>query len=113
MEKRRCRRYPVALNATVVADGESYEGIIGNVSQEGLGYTITTMIESEKDIGPRQMLGLRFMIPTGELIELACEIRWYIRPAPGRRSSVAGLKIIEPSPRYLEWIKRIEEQDPE
>ncbi len=111
-EKRHSRRFAVTLNAKVISDGKSYEGIIGNVSEEGLAYTITTFIQVERDFTPQKTIDIVFRLPSGEKLNLNCEVRWYLKPSPNNNTIILGMKILAPPPEYKKWIKKFELRQP-
>lgn len=108
MAKRRFKRYPVCLNARIVSCGKSYEGIIGNISEEGMEYSLSTFIQSAADFVPQKTIEIVFKIPSGETVNLRCEIRWFLRHSTGKNTLVLGMKIMEPPSKYKEWIKKVE-----
>jgi hypothetical protein len=107
MERRRKDRFPVTLSATIVSDGKSYEGIIGNVSEEGLAYTITTFVETTGDFVPRGIMETIVRIPSGDKLCLSAEVRWFLKPSPARSSLIIGMKIIDPPREYIEWVDKL------
>ncbi len=112
MEKRRYKRFAVTLNAEVISDGKSYEGIIGNVSEEGVAYTLTTFVQVREDFTPKKVIDLVFQIPSGGKLNLSCEVRWYLKPNPDKDTIILGMKILAPPPEYKEWIKKFELPQP-
>lgn len=104
---RQHKRIPVTLNAEVVSDGKRYEGIIGNVSEEGLGYTLTTFIKTPAVFIPKGSVEIFVRIPRGEApLRLDCEVRWFLNPSTDKKSIIMGMQILEPPEEYKEWIKR-------
>ncbi len=108
MAKRHFKRFPVGLNARIVSGGKSYEGIIGNISEEGLAYSLSTFIQAAADFTPQKTIEIIFKIPSGETVNLRCEIMWFLRPSQGKNTLILGMKIMEPPPKYMEWIKNVE-----
>ncbi len=108
MKKRRYKRFPVTLKAKVISNGKCYEGIIGNVSEEGVAHIITTFVQTSEDFTPKREIELNFKIPSGETLNLDCEVRWFLRPSHGENTIVLGMKIVAPSAEYREWLKKIE-----
>jgi hypothetical protein len=107
MERRRSKRFPVNLSARIICNGNSYEGIIGNISEEGLSYSITTFIQAGKDFIPKGVIEVIINIPSGEKLNLMCEMRWFLKPTPDGTSFIVGMQIAEPSSKYKEWIKEV------
>jgi hypothetical protein len=108
MEHRKHKRLPVTLSAEIVSDGKNYEGIIGNVSERGLAYTMTTFVKTTEDFVPKGMMETIVRIPTGDKLCLSCEVRWFLSPSPDRSSIIIGMKIVDPPREYIEWVNEFE-----
>ncbi|UCD35535.1 MAG: PilZ domain-containing protein [Nitrospiraceae bacterium] len=108
MNKRRHKRFIITLNAQVVIGEKTYDGIISNVSEEGVSSTITTYIKTDDAFSPQKKIRLIFELPTGDLVELECEIRWYLRPQEKGKNLMLGLYIMEPPVIYREWIQKFQ-----
>lgn len=78
------------------------------MSEEGAAYSLSTFIQTATDFVPEKIIEIIFKIPTGEPINLKCEIRWFLRPSEGENTLILGMKIMEAHPKYKEWIKNIE-----
>ena len=104
--KRQHRRFVITLHANVVIGGNSYEGVIGNVSEEGVSSTITTYINTDKNFVPHKAIKLSFQLPGGDPVQLTCEIRWFLKPQENGKSLILGLYIVDPPPKYTEWIEK-------
>lgn len=104
MERRKQKRLPVTLNAKIVSDGKSYEGIIGNVSESGLAYTMTTFIKTTEEFVPKGMMETIVRIPSGDKLCLSCEVRWFLKPSPDRSSIIIGMELVDPPREYTEWV---------
>ncbi len=101
---RRHRRFIITLHGKVTIGEKSYDAIVGNVSEEGLSSTVTTYIKTDKDFSPNKSIRLIFDLPSGETINLACEIRWYLKPQDNGENLILGLYIVDPPPQYTRWI---------
>ena len=106
--RRRHKRFPVNVSAWITVGNRSYEGIVGNISEEGLAYTITTFIQTDKGFVPRGEVSIAMNIPSGGILNLRCEIRWFLKPSEEGKSLIMGMKIIEPSSKYKDWVKELE-----
>lgn len=82
-----------------------FEAIVGNVSEEGIGYTLTTFMRVEAEFAPRKEINLSIKIPSGDVLNLRCEIQWFLKQSEERGSLLMGMKIIDPSESYREWIQ--------
>ena len=75
MEKRRAERKKVFLDTDFSSGGRNYTGVIENVSEYGT-YMKTGLTKTAIDFLPATILELKFRIPSGETINLRCEIMW-------------------------------------
>ena len=104
--KRQHKRFVITLSAKVIIGGKSYSGVIGNVSEEGVSSTITTCIKTDEQFTPHKIIHLVFELPSGDTVNLDCEIRWYLRPRENGPNLILGLFIVAPPAKYTEWIAR-------
>jgi len=107
MGKRRSERIAVNFNTKIILAGKAYDGYITNVSQDGIGCSITSVLKAPKDFIPIKIPELRFELPSGEPVNLICELAWFTGTELDDQQLTLGLKIIEPSPRYNEFIKEL------
>lgn len=107
MEKRRSERISVHFNADFVLAEKTYTGFITDVSLDGVGSSITSVIEIQTDFIPVKILELSFQFPPGKKIHLRAEVAWFTRSGGNITLLRLGLKIIEPSPAYNEFIKSL------
>ena len=108
VNKRQHKRFPVAINAKVLFDGKSFDGIIGNISEEGIMHTITTFVQTPAGFTPKKSIQLNFKTPLGEAVTLNCSVMWFLSPSSEKKSLIVGLKIIDPPPPYIKWINKHE-----
>jgi hypothetical protein len=73
-----------------------------------LAYTITTFIQADKGFVPKGKINVLINIPGGQTLNLTCEIRWFLKPSEKGKSLLLGMKIIDPSSKYKDWIKEME-----
>jgi len=104
--KRRHKRFVITLHAEVIIGDKTYKGMIGNVSEEGVSSTITTYIKTDEQFSPQKSIHLVFDLPSGDTVDLDCEIRWYLRPREQGPNLILGLYIVDPPSKYTEWISR-------
>ena len=100
-------RTPVNVKAQIISNGETYPGFIQNVSEDGIGYLIESVFEVYKDFAPQKMLQVNLRIPSGETLNLHCEIIWCSRKTPEDKSLTIGLKIINPPQKYKKLAKKL------
>ncbi len=75
MVKRRAERKKVFVETNFTSGGRSYTGVIENVSEYGV-YMKTSLTKTAIDFLPATTIELKFCIPSGETINLSCEIIW-------------------------------------
>ena len=107
MERRLSQRIPVTLDAHVSSGGKTYTGFIENVSKEGVEYLMVSSIEASKDFKPEKIIELYFQIPSGETLNLNCEVQWLLRASPNDKTLTLGMKIIDPPTKYKEFINSL------
>lgn len=100
-------RTPVRLKAKIISGGEIYPGFIQNVSESGIRYFIESVIKTEKDFAPKKMMELKFKLPSGEALNLDCEIIWSSRKSPDDKDLTIGIKIIKPPQKYKKFVKNL------
>jgi len=108
MSKRRHKRFLITLHGQVIIGDKRYDAVIGNVSEEGLSSTVTTYIKTDNDFSPHKSIRLTFDLPSGEAMNLKCEIRWYLKPQDNGDNLILGLYIVAPPPQYTRWIENFQ-----
>jgi hypothetical protein len=101
-------RIPVYINTKVVANGNNFDGIIGNLSHNGAfleidpAKTVTHFI-------PRKRLDLKFQGDSKKTLTLKCEIIWLYtkRNSSNTLTNSIGVEIINPSPAYKKYFKTL------
>lgn len=108
MEKRHSERIPCNLNAIIVSEGKDYSGQIENVSEDGVEYLITSKIQYSGNFTPDKTVKLNFQIPSGETLELDCEVKWFLKSPQSdiKKTLIVGMKIKNPPRLYRELISR-------
>ncbi len=107
MERRHSPRVPIRLNAEVKTEGKTYAGVIDNISEEGMEYLITSYIEATGEFQSEQKVEMKFRAPSGETVDVDCEVRWSMENAADERVLIVGMKILDPPSRYRELIEEI------
>ena len=106
MEDRRFKRIDFKLNAEINLSGKRYKGSIENLSEGGL-FEIFFSDAYLTDLTTGASLGVKFQIPSEEIIDLHCKIVW-LRVGPDEIVGLRyymGLEIINPSTEYKEFFK--------
>ncbi len=107
MENRRFERLTNNLDAEIILDGISYSGIIMNFSENGL-YLITATIYSIIDIASETILELKCHLPSKEILNLNCEVKWFKKKnSPYGVTFSVGMEIIDPPLRYKEFVSTL------
>ncbi len=75
MEKRRVERKIVFLETDFTSGGRSYTGVIENISEYGV-HMKTSLTKTTIDFLPTTTIELKLHNPSGETINLRCEIMW-------------------------------------
>src|SRR4030067_1634712 len=107
MEKRRSKRVIVSLKAELISDGTSYTGFIENLSENGL-FVTTTPTKTAIVFTPETRCEIKFQLPSGETLNLPCKIIWAYRTPPHGITNSIGLEIIDPHPKYREFLKTLQ-----
>lgn len=105
VERRRHKRLYFDIKARLILDETTYEGYIGNVSESGIGYLITSSVMLREDVPPYQVIDVSFDTPDGKHIALQCEVRWAKKGLFSGKTTSVGMKIIDPPQEYVQWLK--------
>ena len=108
MDNRRCKRKIDNLEAEIVTDEICYSGIILNLSEKGL-YMVTATKYSVDDIKPSKVLKMKCRLPSGGLLNMNCEVKWFrTKNSPYGISFSMGMEIIDPPVQYREFLKTLQ-----
>ena len=110
MDKRQSSRVICNLNANIISGGKSCGGFIDNVSEDGIEYLMTSAIKSSIDFVPERIITLSFHTPSGKMLNLDCEVKWYLRTAPDDETMTLGMKILNPTFAYHEFLQDIDRE---
>jgi hypothetical protein len=106
VERRKHKRRYFDVKARITLADKTFDGYISNVSESGIGYLITSSVMLKGDVPPYEIIELSFETPEGKLMELQCEVRWSQKGFYSGKTTSLGMKIIDPPPVYLEWLKQ-------
>jgi hypothetical protein len=106
-EKRLSRRIDVHIEAEITFGGKTYAGIIKNVSESGVGYLMTSSMEEPEPLAPMKTVEIIFKTSSFQIYELSCTVAWFSKTLPYGKTSILGMKIIDPPQSYKDWIKNI------
>jgi len=90
----------------LLADGISYVGIVENISKKGL-YIIVNPLKTLIDFTSRTKLELKFQLPSGESLNLPCQVKWSYKTPPHGLTYSMGMEILKQSPEYLEYFSAL------
>ncbi len=107
MEKRLFKRKTIHLNAMIISGGKTYDGYIENVSEGGVEYLMTSSINAPYDFTPETVIELIFQIPSGKTLHLYCEVKWFLKASLDDKKLNLGIKVIDPPPEYIEFVKTL------
>lgn len=107
MEKRANERLPFRMDAKITSEGKTYDGSIENVSEGGMEYLMTSLVEAPRDVIPDKIVHVNFQSPAGEILQLKCQVKWYMEVDPHDRTLMLGMEIINPDPGYKALIKNM------
>ena len=106
MKKRKYKRFVISMHANISIGEKTYKGVIGNISEEGILSSLTTSITTDENFLPQKNVEMNLDLPTGETVDLNCEIRWFLKPSEQRKTIMLGLYIIDPPSEYTAWLKK-------
>ena len=104
MERRQSKRIPVNLDAKIISEDKVFDGIIENMSEDGLEYFMTSFVKVSGNFTPAKSIKLNFRIPSGEMMALNCELIWFLETSPEEK--LIGMKVLNPPQTYKEIVKR-------
>jgi hypothetical protein len=108
MDIRRNKRLIVSLSAEIRHEGKTYRGFIGNLSEEGI-YMRVAPPDKFVIFDPGAEVELMFQVPSGGTVKLLCRVAWSDRILPNSIIQNLGMKVIEVSEEYREFLSgRIE-----
>ncbi len=71
-------------------------------------YIISSSIKAAKDFTPPQIIQLSFLSPSGNSLNLTCNVICFLRSESEDTSLTMGMKVLNPPPQYLEFIKTLQ-----
>jgi hypothetical protein len=107
MDKRFSKRIPARLEAYIFSGNKTYVGFIENVSEDGFQYLVISQVQAPQEFKPEKIIQIYFQLPSGETLKLFCEVKWYLKNSPDDKTLTLGIRIIDPSPKFKEFIKTL------
>lgn len=105
MVVRRSPRIDFQVRAKSASGNVSYNGYIDNFSREGMMKIIPD--KKRLHIFPGTILNVRLETPSGETLDLGCEVKWlrHHLNMPFELSHHIGMEIKNPPQKYNEFIR--------
>ncbi|MDA8083811.1 MAG: PAS domain-containing protein [Nitrospiraceae bacterium] len=113
MGERHSDRVPVRFDTKIILAGKAYDGYVTNISEDGIGCSITSVLKAPKDFIPIRIPELRFSLPDGRAVALKCELAWFTGAGPEDQRLTLGLKIIDPPREYRNFVKDLSSNHPD
>lgn len=112
-KKQHFKRYTVKLMSLILSNGRSYAGFIHNVSEEGLAFETYAFATTLKELSPKKIINLIIKMPSGEMLNLSCEIIWSSKHSPLRllqnyTTHIVGMSIVDAPPKYRDYVKTLQ-----
>ncbi len=107
MRRRRSERISLSLPTKILLGGRSFDGLIVNVSEDGVGSSVTSVVEAHEEFIPVHNIKLHFQEPSGKDIDLVCELVWFSRSQDDFRRITMGMKILDAPLMYKVFIKTL------
>lgn len=107
MIARRSKRVTYKLEATVIADDKIYNGLIENFSKEGILKIIS--YKREENFKSGMVLVVNFQVPSGQKLNLNCEIKWLSITEEDNHlfKHNLGMEILNPPQGYTEFVQSL------
>ncbi len=84
----------------------SNSAFVHNVSEQGI-FIQTGLADKKTDLETGIPVELQIELPSGEKIDLNCEIRWSAQNPPSGLTSSVGMFIKDPPKEYKKFIKSL------
>lgn len=108
MERRRFKRIVFNLEAELIANGKRYIMFTKNLSENSIDIS-AVLAKTSIDFNHEAPLKLKITPPSGKILNLRCKTIWlhsYKTPSHGVTNNIC-VKIINPSPKYREFLKTL------
>ncbi|MHA2218849.1 MAG: PilZ domain-containing protein [Candidatus Hodarchaeales archaeon] len=107
MIARRSKRVTFKLEAKAIVDDKIYNGFIENFSKEGILKIIS--YEKIEKFKSGMVLGVIFQVPSGQKLNLNCEIKWLSIKKDDTHlfKHNLGMEILNPPQGYTEFVQAL------
>ena len=109
------KRVEISLKSEIILKGKGHKGYIANISEKGMKWYLYGNVVP---LSTGEQLKMKFQLPSGQNLDLYCEVKWANKKISAGRSSViddapeyteAGLEIINPTPQYKDFFRSLHE----
>ncbi len=128
-EKRGSPRIPADFPAEIRSGNRCYKGVVSNISEHGIGYLTTSLVQLAGDVSPQNLdaehligslkvitndfapektVEVSFQTPSGDQIEVKCSPVWFSWNA-SKREAAMGMKIVDHSLVFAQFMKDLKE----
>jgi hypothetical protein len=108
MERRLTQRTHVRIEAYIISEDKTYVGFIENVSEDGLEFLALSAMKAPEDFYYGKKIEIFFQIPSGELLNMSCCVKWLSKDPSADTPLIAGMKITDPSPGFESLLKTMD-----
>ncbi|MHA2219366.1 MAG: PilZ domain-containing protein [Candidatus Hodarchaeales archaeon] len=102
-EKRSCQRINVFLTGEFLINDENIPALIEDLSLNGI-YIKLSPCNSSIDIPVGQEHELKFKLPSGEVLNYNCTVKWLCKALPHNVVTCIGSEIMNPTQKYKEFL---------
>jgi len=106
-DKRIHERIIVRLKAVLTFNGNSYVGMIENISEHGF-YMISLPMKDKGVFRPGSIHEMQLRTVMGGLIHLHCKVQWAYRTPPYGLTNSIGMEILNASQAYRDFLATLE-----
>ncbi len=107
MEVRIRNRIPVLLSGELISYRGNRTAIINNISENGIYARIPLKERETNHSSDLNLFSLKLQLPTGDLVNLRCKIKWSYRLSPGSVIEHIGMEVINPPYQYEIYFKSL------
>jgi len=106
MERRHQKRLHLHIKAKIRLDDNEYDGYIENISENGIGYLLSSSFKPRDEIRVTKYFELTLEIPLDNTVSLHCEVMWINKGTFSGSTVGLGMKIIDPPQEYIDWVNK-------
>ncbi len=109
MERRRSERKNVQIDARILTEKDSCDGVIENIAEDGICLETESknLLSTTTRFHPGSEYKIAFQTPGGDDIKLHCKVAWSYKIAPHGLKRKIGMEIIFPPPVYVVFYRNL------